>query len=130
MCLLCAILCGIWEKTHGYYFQQYLPWDKIILEGSDSGNVDSGSASIAVLIFFSYLIVLNTLVPISLYVRWVITSISVLALSLISLFFVAGLLACGIILILLSLMLVIEIFAQCALLSTYVAFTIYNYCVH
>jgi phospholipid-translocating ATPase len=44
--------------------QLYLPWDTLIpLEPV------SGSTVIAILIFFSYAIVLNTVVPISLYVR-------------------------------------------------------------
>uniref|UniRef100_A0A8C4RHG2 Phospholipid-transporting ATPase n=1 Tax=Erpetoichthys calabaricus TaxID=27687 RepID=A0A8C4RHG2_ERPCA len=48
----------IWEKEVGFLFQIYLPWDK----GVDS-VVFSGFLS-----FWSYIIILNTVVPISLYV--------------------------------------------------------------
>ena len=39
------------------------------LEGGEDGSVAEGSAVIALMVFFSYVIVLNTVVPISLYVR-------------------------------------------------------------
>ncbi|XP_074604533.1 ATPase phospholipid transporting 8B [Brevipalpus obovatus] len=66
MCLFCTIACGFWETVTGQYFTRYLPWD----EDAVSPRVDptSGATIIAVLIFFSYAIVLNTVVPISLYV--------------------------------------------------------------
>lgn len=63
MCLFCTIACGVWETLTGQYFRVYLPWDHIIPH-----NPTSGAALISVLVFFSYAIVLNTVVPISLYV--------------------------------------------------------------
>lgn len=63
MCLFCTIACGVWETLTGQYFRMYLPWDDII-PASPTG----GAALISVLVFFSYAIVLNTVVPISLYV--------------------------------------------------------------
>jgi phospholipid-translocating ATPase len=66
MCLFCTIACGVWEMITGQYFRIYLPWDSEAV--SESMSVRSGAAVIAVLIFFSYAIVLNTVVPISLYV--------------------------------------------------------------
>ncbi|GAB6028351.1 hypothetical protein CHUAL_002521 [Chamberlinius hualienensis] len=63
MCLFCTIACGIWETITGQHFRIYLPWDVIIPK-----EVTSGATVIALLVFFSYAIVLNTVVPISLYV--------------------------------------------------------------
>lgn len=64
LCLFCSVTCFFWEYHTGEDFQIYLPWDSII------PNEDklTGCAVIAFLIFFSYVIVMNTLVPISLYV--------------------------------------------------------------
>ncbi|KAH8038726.1 hypothetical protein HPB51_002870 [Rhipicephalus microplus] len=64
ICLFCTIACGVWETVTGQFFRVYLPWDKVIR----SDNTVAGATAIAVLIFFSYAIVLNTVVPISLYV--------------------------------------------------------------
>ncbi|XP_071844250.1 phospholipid-transporting ATPase ID-like isoform X2 [Apostichopus japonicus] len=55
-CLICTIACLIWEINYGNNFQGYLPW-----------TIPS-PVVIALLIFFSYVIILNTVVPISLYV--------------------------------------------------------------
>ena len=63
MCVICTIACGIWETFRGYYFQVYLPWESFI-----SKERDLGSGFISMLVFLSYLIILNTVVPISLYV--------------------------------------------------------------
>ncbi|CAG0915171.1 unnamed protein product [Notodromas monacha] len=63
MCLLCTVAAGIWESQIGYHFQSFLPWDSLVPE-----EATSGATVIAILIFFSYLIALNTVVPISLYV--------------------------------------------------------------
>ncbi|CAG2108054.1 unnamed protein product, partial [Medioppia subpectinata] len=63
MCLFCTIASGVWETVTGQYFRAYLPWDSIV-----PSNAKSGATVIAVLVFFSYAIVLNTVVPISLYV--------------------------------------------------------------
>ncbi|KAB0358934.1 hypothetical protein FD754_003090, partial [Muntiacus muntjak] len=58
MCFLLAVGHYIWENNQGYYFQDYLPWKDYV----------SSSAFSAALIFWSYFIILNTMVPISLYV--------------------------------------------------------------
>ncbi|XP_021236600.1 phospholipid-transporting ATPase ID-like isoform X2 [Numida meleagris] len=58
MCLILAIGNGIWESDKGYNFQVYLPWVE---------DVTSAPLS-AFLMFWSYVIILNTVVPISLYV--------------------------------------------------------------
>ncbi|CAG5125541.1 unnamed protein product, partial [Candidula unifasciata] len=63
MCLICTIACGIWESLVGYNFQVYLPWETFVHR-----NKDNGATTIAVLVFLSYIIILNTVVPISLYV--------------------------------------------------------------
>jgi hypothetical protein len=59
------IACGIWETITGVKFQEYLPWDSLV-----PTDPLSGATVIALLVFFSYAIVLNTVVPISLYVRY------------------------------------------------------------
>ena len=59
MGVILAIGNAIWEHEVGVCFQIYLPWD----EGVPSA-VFSGFLS-----FWSYIIILNTVVPISLYVR-------------------------------------------------------------
>ncbi|KAA0188006.1 hypothetical protein HAZT_HAZT002135 [Hyalella azteca] len=64
MCLFCTVACGIWETMIGQNFRVYLPWDSLVPTDSVGG-----STVIALLVFFSYAIVLNTVVPISLYVR-------------------------------------------------------------
>ncbi|XP_042307204.1 phospholipid-transporting ATPase ID-like isoform X1 [Sceloporus undulatus] len=58
LCLILALGHSIWEYHKGYYFQVYMPW---------ADEVHSSFFS-AFLIFWSYVIILNTLVPISLYV--------------------------------------------------------------
>ncbi|BFZ02549.1 hypothetical protein BsWGS_05588 [Bradybaena similaris] len=63
ICLICTVACGIWESLVGYNFQLYLPWETFV-----HTNKDTGSTTIAVLVFLSYIIILNTVVPISLYV--------------------------------------------------------------
>ncbi|XP_058803142.1 phospholipid-transporting ATPase ID isoform X4 [Phymastichus coffea] len=63
LCLFCMIGCGIWESLVGRYFQVYLPWDSLV-----PTEPIAGATVIALLVFFSYAIVLNTVVPISLYV--------------------------------------------------------------
>lgn len=64
MCLFCTIACGVWETTTGQHFVVYLPWDPLI----PTEPPGAGATVIALLVFFSYAIVLNTVVPISLYV--------------------------------------------------------------
>ncbi|XP_066274027.1 phospholipid-transporting ATPase ID-like [Branchiostoma lanceolatum] len=58
MALICAIACGVWESYVGQYFRAYLPWEVFT----------NNPAEIASLVFLSYIIILNTVVPISLYV--------------------------------------------------------------
>ncbi|KAL1776114.1 phospholipid-transporting ATPase [Sigmodon hispidus] len=58
MCLLLSVGHGIWESNKGYFFQAFLPWQHYI----------ASSATSSALVFWSYFIVLNTMVPISLYV--------------------------------------------------------------
>ncbi|XP_054440070.1 phospholipid-transporting ATPase FetA-like [Pteronotus mesoamericanus] len=58
MCFILAIGHGIWESKKGYYFQNFLPRKEYV----------SSSAVSAIFIFWSYFIILNTMVPISLYV--------------------------------------------------------------
>ncbi|XP_040102818.1 phospholipid-transporting ATPase FetA-like [Oryx dammah] len=58
MCFLLAVGHYIWENNKGYYFQDYLPWEDYV----------SSSVFSAALMFWSYFIILNTMVPISLYV--------------------------------------------------------------
>lgn len=58
MCIILAIGNGIWESKQGYYFQVYLPWPEGVNNAAFSGF----------LMFWSYVIILNTVVPISLYV--------------------------------------------------------------
>ena len=63
MCLFNSIACGIWEMILGRYFSKFLPREQFIPADSFTGSTIT-----AILTFFSYLIVLNTVVPISLYV--------------------------------------------------------------
>uniref|UniRef100_A0A8R1HVD2 Phospholipid-transporting ATPase n=1 Tax=Caenorhabditis japonica TaxID=281687 RepID=A0A8R1HVD2_CAEJA len=66
MCLICTILCAVWEYQTGRYFTIYLPWDDVVPNPEQRGGRQI--ALIAFLQFFSYIILLNTVVPISLYV--------------------------------------------------------------
>jgi phospholipid-translocating ATPase len=66
MCLICTILYGIWEYVTGQYFVVYLPWDNTL---NITVSPEIQIIIIAVLQFFSYIILLNTVVPISLYIR-------------------------------------------------------------
>lgn len=63
MCLFCMVACGIWESLVGQHFKTFLPWDTLV-----PSEPLGGATIIALLVFFSYAIVLNTVVPISLYV--------------------------------------------------------------
>jgi len=64
VCLFCTIACGVWETLTGANFRDpWLPWDTLIPD-----NLTEGATLISLLVFFSYAIVLNTVVPISLYV--------------------------------------------------------------
>ncbi|XP_019062342.1 phospholipid-transporting ATPase FetA isoform X2 [Fukomys damarensis] len=58
MCFVIAVGHGIWQSKIGYYFQIFLPWE----------NYVSSSVVSATLIYWSYFIILNTMVPISLYI--------------------------------------------------------------
>ena len=70
LCVAMTISAGIWETVYGSDFTAYLPWDSFV-PGSDdkSGTTTEGAAVISSLTFFSYIIIFNTVVPISLYVR-------------------------------------------------------------
>jgi len=63
MCLFCTVACGFWESMIGFNFKLFLPWDTVVPE-----EKVAGATVISLLVFFSYVIVLNTVVPISLYV--------------------------------------------------------------
>lgn len=59
MCTILAIGNGIWEYKEGTVFTAFLPRDEGV-----------NASFSAFLTFWSYVIILNTVVPISLYVRW------------------------------------------------------------
>lgn len=61
MGVILAIGNAIWEHEVGTRFQVYLPWDEAVDSAFFSGFLS----------FWSYIIILNTVVPISLYVRCV-----------------------------------------------------------
>lgn len=73
ICTLCALGCGFWESMIGDKFQVYLPWDDFVpgqkYHRESAGDEILGPVVIAALMFLSYVIVINTAVPISLYVR-------------------------------------------------------------
>ena len=58
-----TICCGFWESFVGYDFAIYLPWESYL-----SHDRRVGSLQKSLLVFLSYIIILNTVVPISLYV--------------------------------------------------------------
>lgn len=60
MGVILAIGNSIWEHEVGARFQIYLPWDEAVDSAFFSGFLS----------FWSYIIILNTVVPISLYVRY------------------------------------------------------------
>lgn len=63
ICGFCTVAAALWEGLLGYYFQSFLPWERLIVP-----QHIQGATIIGMLVFFSYAIVLNTVVPISLYV--------------------------------------------------------------
>ncbi|CAF1416732.1 unnamed protein product [Rotaria sp. Silwood1] len=63
MCSIMAIGCGFWEYNVGSKFRMYLSWESYISSNSRTGAIQMG-----LLVFFSYVILLNTVVPISLYI--------------------------------------------------------------
>ncbi|CAF4144756.1 unnamed protein product [Rotaria sordida] len=63
MCAIMTICSGFWESFVGYDFRKYLPWETYV-----SDNQQIGALEISLLVFLSYIIILNTVVPISLYV--------------------------------------------------------------
>ena len=65
LAILCCIAMGLhimFESNIGRNFQVYLPWEKL------NANKEWTPTKSGLLVFWSYLILLNTLVPISLYV--------------------------------------------------------------
>lgn len=68
-CLVMTVAAGIWETYRGNDFQIFLPWDWYVPGSPDKdGSVQEGATVASLLVFFSYIIILNTVVPISLYV--------------------------------------------------------------
>ncbi|UJR15621.1 hypothetical protein I4U23_002557 [Adineta vaga] len=63
MCAIMTICCGFWESFVGYDFRMYLPWETYISTDQRIGALEK-----SLLVFLSYIIILNTVVPISLYV--------------------------------------------------------------
>ncbi|CAF0944064.1 unnamed protein product [Rotaria sordida] len=64
MCAIMTLCCGLWESFVGYNFRMYLPWESYISNDSQIGAVEHG-----LLVFLSYIIILSTVVPISLYIN-------------------------------------------------------------
>jgi phospholipid-translocating ATPase len=58
-----TICCGFWESFVGFDFRIYLPWETYISDDQRIGALEN-----SLLVFLSYIIILNTVVPISLYV--------------------------------------------------------------
>lgn len=63
MCLFASIACGVWEMMTGRHASKYIPTDKITKDESFTSVTLK-----SIFAFLSYLILLNTVVPISLYV--------------------------------------------------------------
>jgi len=63
MCSILAICRGFWEYNVGSKFRDYLLWESFISSNSRTGAIQMG-----LLVFFSYVILLNTVIPISLYI--------------------------------------------------------------
>ncbi|CAF2582547.1 unnamed protein product [Rotaria sp. Silwood2] len=63
MCTIMTICCGFWESFFGYDYRMYLPWETYVSQGQKLGALEK-----SLLVFLSYIIILNTVVPISLYV--------------------------------------------------------------
>jgi len=71
----CAIGCGLWEAMVGFKFQAYLPWEEFVpgsvLVASNATVFHvSGPLVLALLNYVAYIIMLSSLIPISLYVRY------------------------------------------------------------
>jgi len=72
----CALGCGLWEAMIGYHFQAYLPWEEFVpgsvqASGNDTAFQFAGPIVLALLNFVAYIILLSSVIPISLYVRYV-----------------------------------------------------------
>lgn len=63
MCLFACIACGVWEMMTGRYSSRYIPRSPSIQDDNFTGTTLK-----SIMAFLSYLILLNTVVPISLYV--------------------------------------------------------------
>ncbi|ESN90491.1 hypothetical protein HELRODRAFT_70969, partial [Helobdella robusta] len=71
ICFICCIGCAVWEFNVGFYYQVYLPWPQYVPASvlrSDHNEKLAGVVVTSLLVFLSYIIIMNTLVPISLYV--------------------------------------------------------------
>lgn len=63
MCLFASIACGVWEMMTGRHSSRYIPRSPSIQDDNFTGTTLK-----SIMAFLSYLILLNTVVPISLYV--------------------------------------------------------------
>ncbi|UJR17025.1 hypothetical protein I4U23_003923 [Adineta vaga] len=63
MCTIMTICSGIWESSVGYYFRIYVRWETYISTDRQIGALEK-----SLLTFLSYVIILHTVIPISLYV--------------------------------------------------------------
>jgi len=71
----CALGCGLWETMIGFKFQAYLPWEEfvpgsVLVAGNATEFHVSGPIVLALLNYVAYIITLSSLIPISLYVRY------------------------------------------------------------
>jgi len=73
----CALGCGLWEAMIGFRFQAYLPWEEfvpgsVLVAGNATSYHISGPVVLALLNYVAYIITLSSLIPISLYVRYLV----------------------------------------------------------
>lgn len=55
MCLICSILCGVWEWSIGRFFTDYLPWETWVPKPESGGNRSSSSLLFISFISYSFL---------------------------------------------------------------------------
>ncbi|ETN77125.1 phospholipid-translocating P-type ATPase, flippase [Necator americanus] len=51
MCLICTVLCGVWEWTTGRWFTIYLPWDDIVPNRHQHGTDKTGTLTRNIMTF-------------------------------------------------------------------------------